>query len=213
MASPQPRHYSHPSARGTYHLHLAPLSFFTALARSLWLVHSFLPCARALVLSQFTVRRKRFRKAPWLQIRASLHFVFHRARAPSPKCPVDSRPPMPCIEPGSRGIPRGCDRRLLVSLHAAGTHARHHVKVVCFRRAPHGCGAVPGVSGGHTRIISTCPPVTKRKRSRRRCAPWARWFRAIGIRDTHADTVPLHPLHMPAVGAAEYTPNTSLSQV
>ena len=54
------------------------------------------------------------------------------------------------------------DSRLLVSLPEAGTYARHHVKVVCCRRAVHVVGAFPRVSGGCTRVISTGPRCTKR---------------------------------------------------
>ena len=48
--------------------------------------------------------------------------------------------------------------------HGAGTHARHHVKVVCSRRAFQRWGAFPRVSGGCTRVISAMPRCTKRNK-------------------------------------------------
>ena len=64
-------------------------------------------------------------------------------------------------QPPTQGHVNRC--RLLVSLFSTGTHARHHVKVVCNRRAFRGYGAFPGVSGGRTRGNSPWPCVLNAK--------------------------------------------------
>ena len=72
------------------------------------------------------------------------------------RCRQRWRPPR-----GSLGI---C--RLLASPPVTSTDARHHVKVVCCRRAWVRGGLSPQVSGGRTRIISTRHRCSKRKNAR-----------------------------------------------
>ena len=56
-----------PPARGwknvAYHWHLAPLSFFTAVARSFWLVAKARASSCQCAFTQWAVRRRRTRKA------------------------------------------------------------------------------------------------------------------------------------------------------
>ena len=62
-------------------------------------------------------------------------------------CALDSR------GRGRGGLSTGSSR-LLVSPPNAGTHARHHVKVVCCRRAFHGGGLSPRSAG-----VAPAPPL------------------------------------------------------
>ena len=65
-----------------------------------------------------------------------------------------------CCRAGSlgKGAPRGRASRLLVSLRIAGTHARHHVKVVCSRRAYDGVRAFPRGQRGSHPTATLSPP-------------------------------------------------------